>query len=50
MLPVRSGSVAQTPPAPKGRRLGEGKKMMTWRGGTHKLGRRIGKLLEQIVF
>jgi hypothetical protein len=27
-----------------------GGKKLTWRGGTHELGRRIGKLLEQIVF
>jgi hypothetical protein len=26
---------------------GEGKEKMTWCGGTHELGRRIGKLLEQ---
>jgi hypothetical protein len=25
--------------------LGEGKQKMTWHGGTHELGRRIGKLL-----
>jgi hypothetical protein len=31
-------------------KFGEGKENLTWRGGTHKLGRRIGKLLEQIVF
>jgi hypothetical protein len=34
----------------KNRRFGEGEKKLTWRGGTHELGRRIGKLLEQIVF
>jgi hypothetical protein len=31
-------------------KIGEGKEKMTWRGGTHELGRRIGKLLEQIFF
>jgi hypothetical protein len=31
-------------------RFGEGKVKPTWRGGTHELGMRIGKLLEQIVF
>jgi hypothetical protein len=30
--------------------LGEGKEKLTWRGGSHELGRRIGKLLKQIVF
>jgi hypothetical protein len=28
----------------------EGKEKMTWYGGTHDLGRRIGKLLEETVF
>jgi hypothetical protein len=37
-------------PSPKDRRFGGGEEMMTWRGGTHELGREIGKLLEQIVF
>jgi hypothetical protein len=32
---------------PKIEDLGEGKEKMTWCGGTHELGRRIGKLLEQ---
>jgi hypothetical protein len=31
-------------------RFGEGKEKMTWHGETRELGRRIGKLLEQIVF
>jgi hypothetical protein len=31
-------------------RFGVGKEEMTWHGGTHELGIRIGKLLEQIVF
>jgi hypothetical protein len=31
-------------------RFGEGDEKMTWHGGTHELGRRIGKLPEQIVF
>jgi hypothetical protein len=30
--------------------IGGGEERMTWYGGTHELGRRIGKLLEQIVF
>jgi hypothetical protein len=34
----------------KDARFGEGKKKLTWRGGTHELGRGIGKLPEQIVF
>jgi hypothetical protein len=34
----------------KDRRFGEGKEKMTWHDGTHELGRRIGKMLEQIVF
>jgi hypothetical protein len=34
----------------KDARFGEGKKKLTWRGGTHELGKGIGKLLEQIVF
>jgi hypothetical protein len=29
-------------------RFGVGYEKMTWHGGTHELGRRIGKLLEQI--
>jgi hypothetical protein len=29
---------------------GEGKERMTWHDGTHELGRRIVKLLEEIVF
>jgi hypothetical protein len=32
------------------RKIWGGKKKMMWRRGTHELGRRIGKLLEQIVF
>jgi hypothetical protein len=31
-------------------RFGVGKEEMTWHGGIHELGIRIGKLLEQIVF
>jgi hypothetical protein len=31
-------------------RFGEWKEKVMWHGGTHELGRRIGKLLEQIVF
>jgi hypothetical protein len=31
-------------------RFGEEREKMTWHGGTHELGRRIGKLLYQIVF
>jgi hypothetical protein len=34
----------------KNQRFGGGEEKLTWRGGTHELGRRIGKLLEQIVF
>jgi hypothetical protein len=34
----------------KNRRFGGGEEKLTWHGGTHELGRRIGKLLEQIVF
>jgi hypothetical protein len=34
----------------KNRRFGGGEKKLTWRGETHELGRRIRKLLEQIVF
>jgi hypothetical protein len=30
--------------------FGEGKEKLTWRSETHELGRRTGKLLEQIVF
>jgi hypothetical protein len=30
--------------------IGGGEERMTWYGGTHELRRRIGKLLEQIVF
>jgi hypothetical protein len=30
--------------------LGAREERMKWHGGTHELGRRIGKLLEQIVF
>jgi hypothetical protein len=31
-------------------RFGGWEERMTWHGGTHELGRRIGKLPEQIVF
>jgi hypothetical protein len=31
-------------------RFVEGEEKLTWHGGTHELGRRIWKLLEQIVF
>jgi hypothetical protein len=34
----------------KNRRFGEGEKKLRWHCGTHELGRRIGELLEQIVF
>jgi hypothetical protein len=30
--------------------LGEGEEKMMWHHGTHELGRKIGKLLEKIVF
>jgi hypothetical protein len=41
---ARGGLTAKDP------RFGGGEEKMTWHGGTHELGRRIGKLLEQIVF
>jgi hypothetical protein len=41
---ARGGLTAKDP------RFGGGEEKMTWHGGTHELGRRMGKLLEQIVF
>jgi hypothetical protein len=48
-LAARGGS-GVVAPSPKDRWFGGAEEMMTWRGGTHELGREIGKLLEQIVF
>jgi hypothetical protein len=36
--------------APKDPRFGGVEKKLTWHHGTHELGRRIGKLLQQLVF
>jgi hypothetical protein len=48
---AEAAALALAPPLqfPEVEDLGRGREM-TWHGGTHELGRRIGKLLEQIVF
>jgi hypothetical protein len=52
-LVVARGAVAPSPCSGLGGKvedLGGGEEMITWRGGTHELGRGIRKLPKQIVF